>query len=148
MNDDIKQLERSVLAELEHLGPQLDAPPPRAEWVRAVQIAVGDEIDRWYSARRRLALLRSVGGLAAALLLAVGLLHAPESATSWLLVADQPPEQAVEDWLGAIEDSSDQLAELLEQAWTVDAGPADDELPADPFKYLEESLDYFNTLSG
>lgn len=112
MGEEFDKLERLIDRELRRL-PAIESPAPGAERIARVRETVAREASRLGVRLRRLSLLRSVGGVAAAIVLAVligfpmGPSASPEDDAATLL----------SEWARAVEDSSDRVAVLLSDGW-------------------------------
>ncbi len=152
MSTDFEQIEQDVEHTLGALADRIDAPPPREVWVAAVKSAVTDEARRWRRRRRLHGVLRPAVGIAAAVVLAIGVqLPGRPDTTLDLRAPAGDPDAAVAAWLGALEDSGDRLTALVDQDAFLDAqgnGGDSGSREADPLRLIEESLDHFESMIG
>jgi hypothetical protein len=117
---------------------------PSATGLERVRAAVAAEARDIGLRRRRFAALRLWGGVAAALLLAVGLTWM-QPATSGFNGSD--PDELVGEWAEAWEESTQSLTGLLDGGWIYgDFGEDDETLLDDYFDSLDQSLQKLESL--
>lgn len=143
MNGEVDKLERTVERELELLG-ELPLVAPRRECLERVKAAVAAEAVRVARAYRTPGGLRVGIGVAAALLLAVGLATRPPQ-------PDRPAaldaEATLRAWAAAWDESSSRLTSLLDEGWNGGVfGPDADAELDDLFRSLDQSFDRFESL--
>jgi hypothetical protein len=152
MNAEFEQQERKIDRGLAALATNLRAPAPRPERIADIKEAVSTEARRLQRRQRRLVALRPLVGVAAALLLLVGLNVPGGSGWSGQLFAPgEDPEAVFAGWVDALGESREQFTRLFEADWLPESpGPGAEQNGAgrDPLDSLEESLESFEQIIG
>jgi hypothetical protein len=152
MNTDFRRQEREIDRGLAALAASFRAPAPRPQSVAAIKAAMSAEAQRLRRRQRRLVTLRPLVGVAAALVLAVGLsLPRGSPLSADVFAAGENPEAFFVGWLDALGASGEQFTRLLEEDWFIERlGPAGEENGegGDRFDSLEESLQSLERIVG
>jgi hypothetical protein len=152
MNPQLEQLERQIGRQLAELTPDLDAPAPRPECIAQLKVRVDAEARRLRRRQRRLVAARPWIGVAAAVLLAIGLSLPPAAGPGELVIGPvQDADAAFVGWLDALDQSEERFAALLEEDWLLNGSvPAGEENGEgiDPLDSLEQSLESFERMIG
>ncbi len=153
MDREFKRLEREIDRGLAALTPYLRAPPPPPGLTADIKAAASAEAQRLRWRQRRLIALRPMVGVAAALLLVVGLsLPRGSGLSEGVFALGESPEAVFSGWVDALGASGEQFTRLLEEGWVSESrfGPAGEENgeDGDPLDSLEESLESFEQMIG
>jgi len=152
MDREFERQERESDRQLTALARYLRAPTPRPKLIVDIKEAMSAEAQRLRRRQRRLVALRPLVGVAAALLLAVGLsLPRGSGLSEQMFSVGESPGQVFADWVDALGESREQFTRLLDAAWFPEGfGPGDEENGAgrDPLDTLEESLESFEQIIG